>query len=86
MNQSFMSPYQGPSEFGISGKLENGIEKAVEKKLTVPTLSHRSKNTTRWIQNTWKKFQNLTKWFDRFCPTKVTWHFTMIWKERITTD
>ncbi|GGK76101.1 proline iminopeptidase-family hydrolase [Rufibacter glacialis] len=39
MNQSFYVTMQGPSEFGISGKLEKWDRKADLKNITVPTLS-----------------------------------------------
>lgn len=46
LNQSLYVTMQGPSEFGISGKLENWDVKAQLKNLTVPTLSIGAKYDT----------------------------------------
>ncbi|GAB2526449.1 proline iminopeptidase-family hydrolase [Rufibacter soli] len=55
MNQSFYVTMQGPSEFGISGKLAKWDRKAVLKNITVPTLSIGAQHDTmdpahmRWM-------------------------------------
>jgi proline iminopeptidase len=55
VNQSLYVTMQGPSEFGISGKLETWDRKAELKNLTVPTLSIGAQHDTmdpehmRWM-------------------------------------
>ncbi|MEP7263095.1 MAG: proline iminopeptidase-family hydrolase [Bacteroidota bacterium] len=46
LNSGFYVTMQGPSEFGISGKLENWERKNVMKNITVPTLSIGAKYDT----------------------------------------
>ena len=66
---------QGPSEFGISGKLENWDRKADLKKVKIPTLVIRAKHDTM-DQSTWKKYR---KSYDtvRICSVQkeVKWLF-----------
>jgi proline iminopeptidase len=68
MNQSLYVSMQGPSEFGISGKLEKWDVKASLKNITVPTLVVGAKHDTmdpshmEWISKEVKKGSYL------FCP------------------
>ena len=67
-NRSLYVTMQGPSEFGISGKLEKWDVKALLKNLSVPTLVIGSKNDTmdpehmKWMS---KEVQNGSF---LFCP------------------
>lgn len=68
MNQSLYVTMQGPSEFGVSGKLEKWDVKALLKNITVPTLVVGAKHDTmdpahmEWMSNEVKNGSYL------FCP------------------
>ncbi|MDP5028415.1 MAG: proline iminopeptidase-family hydrolase [Flavobacterium sp.] len=68
MNQSLYVTMQGPSEFGISGKLENWDRKADLKKVKIPTLVIGAKHDTMDPKHMEEMSKILPNGSYLFCP------------------
>jgi len=66
---------QGPSEFGISGKLENWDRKADLKKVKIPTLVIGAKHDTMDPKHMEEISKILPNGSYLFCQKEATWLF-----------
>jgi proline iminopeptidase len=76
LNQEIYTLMQGPSEFGISGRMERWDRKADLRSITVPTLVIGARHVP-WTRSTWSGCPSSSpKEAISSVPTGATWHGT----------